>query len=66
VLYLIQSAKPDLDKHFIVKCPQANPLSPGEVLGCTSPKITDVDALMYVLTTQTSVEQKCLFRPSVL
>jgi 2-(3-amino-3-carboxypropyl)histidine synthase len=26
--------------------PQANPLSPGEVLGCTAPKLQDVDALM--------------------
>lgn len=26
--------------------PQAKPLSPGEILGCTSPKIANFDALM--------------------
>lgn len=26
--------------------PQSKPLSPGEVLGCTAPKLQDVDALM--------------------
>lgn len=26
--------------------PQARPLSPGEILGCTAPTLTDVDALM--------------------
>ncbi len=25
-----------------------NRLSPGEILGCTAPKLTDVDALIYV------------------
>ena len=31
---------------YQVTVPQCKPLSPGEVLGCTSPKIGDVDALM--------------------
>jgi 2-(3-amino-3-carboxypropyl)histidine synthase len=30
-----------------ISVPQIRPLSPGEVLGCTSPRITDVDALMF-------------------
>lgn len=33
---------------YDIVVPQARPLSPGEVLGCTAPKLTDVDALMYV------------------
>ncbi|OWA51941.1 Diphthamide biosynthesis protein 1 [Hypsibius exemplaris] len=35
-------------KGYSVLIPQAHPLSPGEVLGCTSPKIKDVDVLLYV------------------
>lgn len=30
--------------------PRSKPLSPGEILGCTAPRLEDVDALMYVLT----------------
>ncbi|QRW02198.1 diphthamide biosynthesis protein [Ceratobasidium sp. AG-Ba] len=28
--------------------PRSKPLSPGEILGCTAPKLGDVDALLYV------------------
>ena len=28
--------------------PRSKPLSPGEILGCTAPRLDDVDALMYV------------------
>lgn len=31
---------------YEITIPQSKPLSPGEVLGCTAPKLTDVDALM--------------------
>lgn len=31
---------------YEITVPQAKPLSPGEVLGCTAPKLNDVDALM--------------------
>jgi 2-(3-amino-3-carboxypropyl)histidine synthase len=31
---------------YDVTIPQARPLSPGEVLGCTAPKLKDTDALM--------------------
>ena len=34
--------------NYQVKLPQAKPLSPGEILGCTSPKLTDTDVLIYV------------------
>lgn len=34
---------------YEIVIPQVKPLSPGEVLGCTAPKLeADVDALMYV------------------
>lgn len=31
---------------YDITVPQARPLSPGEVLGCTAPKLSEVDALM--------------------
>ena len=34
--------------NYTVKLPQARPLSPGEILGCTAPKLTDTDILIYV------------------
>jgi len=33
---------------YKVKLPQCKPLSPGEILGCTAPKLTETDALIYV------------------
>ena len=33
---------------FNVQLPQSKPLSPGEILGCTSPKMTDRDLVIYV------------------
>ena len=32
---------------YDITIPQSRPLSPGEILGCTAPKLSDVDALMY-------------------
>lgn len=31
---------------YEITVPQSRPLSPGEVLGCTAPKLNEVDALM--------------------
>jgi len=33
--------------------PQAKPLSPGEILGCTAPTLSNVDALLFVLLLDT-------------
>ncbi|XP_060850740.1 2-(3-amino-3-carboxypropyl)histidine synthase subunit 1 [Rhopalosiphum padi] len=33
---------------YCVKVPQEKPLSPGEILGCTSPKVSDADCLIYL------------------
>jgi 2-(3-amino-3-carboxypropyl)histidine synthase len=33
---------------YKIKLPQCKPLSPGEILGCTAPKLTETDALIYV------------------
>jgi len=47
----LQDAKPELSRHFEeVFIPQSKPLSPGEILGCTSPRLQNLnlDALIYV------------------
>ncbi|XP_055529860.1 2-(3-amino-3-carboxypropyl)histidine synthase subunit 1 [Wyeomyia smithii] len=41
-------AKELRDLHYDVMIPQFKPLSPGEVLGCTAPRITDERALIYL------------------
>lgn len=45
---LFQSVKKDLiGEGYNILVPQVKPLSPGEILGCTSPKLgEDVDAVM--------------------
>lgn len=41
---------PRSQSKFAVTVPQVKPLSPGEILGCTAPRLdADTDALMYVL-----------------
>ncbi|KAH8874101.1 2-(3-amino-3-carboxypropyl)histidine synthase subunit 1 [Schistosoma japonicum] len=46
---LLQAAKqPLLEAGYSVTIPQCLPLSPGEILGCTSPKVEGVDALVYL------------------
>ncbi|RUS16622.1 putative diphthamide synthesis protein-domain-containing protein [Endogone sp. FLAS-F59071] len=44
----IQAARKVLEADFGVNVPQSKPLSPGEILGCTSPKLTDVDTIIYL------------------
>lgn len=36
------------ENKYLVKLPQCKPLSPGEILGCTAPKLFETDALIYV------------------
>jgi len=48
----LQQLKEDLSSEtegYECVVPRAKPLSPGEILGCTAPKLSDVDALMCVL-----------------
>lgn len=42
----LQAARDALQEDYIVQIPQAKPLSPGEILGCTSPKLHDVDTIL--------------------
>ncbi|CCG80788.1 Diphthamide biosynthesis protein [Taphrina deformans PYCC 5710] len=50
----IQSIRKELEDEtqsvsYRITIPQSKPLSPGEILGCTAPKLTaDIDAIVYV------------------
>ncbi|CAH3162012.1 unnamed protein product [Pocillopora meandrina] len=42
----LQAVYQDLCKDYQVEIPQCKPLSPGEILGCTAPRIKHKDAFM--------------------
>lgn len=50
-----------VDDFTSVVVPQAKPLSPGEVLGCTSPVIEDRDALVFVADGRFHLEVNSVF-----
>ena len=43
----IKGSRAEFEKDFIVEIPQAKPLSPGEILGCTAPKLKNSDFIVY-------------------
>lgn len=50
---------------YTIKIPQSKPLSPGEILGCTSPVITDVDALIYLGDGRFHLESAMIANPEL-
>ncbi|KAL1409879.1 Diphthamide biosynthesis protein 1 [Vanrija albida] len=50
---------------YEITVPQIRPLSPGEILGCTAPKLGDVDALIYVGDGRFHLESIMIANPSV-
>ncbi|WWC65165.1 diphthamide biosynthesis protein 1 [Kwoniella dejecticola CBS 10117] len=50
---------------YEVTIPQVRPLSPGEVLGCTAPKLKDVDGLIYVGDGRFHLESIMIANPTV-
>lgn len=62
----LQSVYTELkSKNYQVIVPQAKPLSPGEVLGCTSPKFTDIDALVYLADGRFHLESVMIHNPTI-
>ncbi|XP_050408878.1 2-(3-amino-3-carboxypropyl)histidine synthase subunit 1 [Patella vulgata] len=61
----LQSVSRDLSSDFKIITPQSKPLSPGEILGCTSPKLTDVDALVYLGDGRFHLESIMIANPTV-
>ncbi|CAJ0831691.1 3_t:CDS:10 [Entrophospora sp. SA101] len=61
----IQTAKILLEKNYILTVPQIKPLSPGEILGCTSPIIGEKDALIYLGDGRFHLESIMIANPNV-
>lgn len=63
----IHSIREDLERAgFKVTIPQVKPLSPGEILGCTAPRLpSDVNVLIYVGDGRFHLESIMIANPSV-
>uniref|UniRef100_K3WYL2 2-(3-amino-3-carboxypropyl)histidine synthase subunit 1 n=1 Tax=Globisporangium ultimum (strain ATCC 200006 / CBS 805.95 / DAOM BR144) TaxID=431595 RepID=K3WYL2_GLOUD len=62
----IHVASTKLAAHFShLSVPQAKPLSPGEVLGCTSPVIDGVDALVFIADGRFHLEATMIANPKL-
>ncbi len=61
----LRTIKPELDSYFKqeVYVPQVKPLSPGEILGCTSPKLEQYDVLMYIADGRFHLESIMISNP---
>jgi 2-(3-amino-3-carboxypropyl)histidine synthase len=61
----LQECTKALGATYSVKMPQSKPLSPGEILGCTSPKVADCDALVYLGDGRFHLESIMISNPSL-
>ncbi len=63
----LQMVAEDLEDKYNLKVsvPQAKPLSPGEILGCTSPKIKDRDVLIYLGDGRFHLESAMIANPGL-
>jgi 2-(3-amino-3-carboxypropyl)histidine synthase len=62
----LRSAKEELESYFKkVSIPQIRPLSPGEILGCTSPQLENLDALIYVGDGRFHLESAMIHNPHI-
>jgi len=60
---LVEKLKAQGFHHFYI--PQCKPLSPGEILGCTSPRLSDTDALVYVADGRFHLESIMISNPHI-
>ncbi|KAK4058001.1 Diphthamide biosynthesis protein 1 [Microbotryomycetes sp. JL221] len=61
-----QSMLATTNRKFELFVPQVKPLSPGEILGCTAPKLpTDTDALLYVGDGRFHLESIMIANPTI-
>eukprot|EP01137_Pigoraptor_chileana_P012524 Opistho-2@64985 len=61
----LQSTHAALSGDYDVVVPQSKPLSPGEILGCTSPKLADRDAVIYIGDGRFHLESIMIANPDV-
>ncbi|KAL4430651.1 hypothetical protein ABPG75_005907 [Micractinium tetrahymenae] len=62
----IQAARQQLEAEYEITVPQSRPLSPGEVLGCTAPRIPgEHDALLFVADGRFHLEALMIANPQL-
>ncbi|KAG1462129.1 hypothetical protein G6F46_001835 [Rhizopus delemar] len=61
----LQAAKAPLEENFSVFVPQSKPLSPGEILGCTSPKLVDTDVIVCIGDGRFHLESILIHNPDI-
>ena len=62
----LRAAKQEFESYFTdAIIPQIKPLSPGEILGCTSPQLGDRDALIYVGDGRFHLESAMIHNPHI-
>ncbi|KAJ2451692.1 Diphthamide biosynthesis protein 1 [Coemansia sp. RSA 2424] len=61
----LQTCKHVLEERYPVMIPQAKPLSPGELLGCTSPRLTDIDVIVYLGDGRFHLESIMIHNPEI-
>ncbi|XP_063002705.1 2-(3-amino-3-carboxypropyl)histidine synthase subunit 1 [Elgaria multicarinata webbii] len=62
----LQAASQELQPYYSVCTPQCKPLSPGEVLGCTSPRLApDTDAVVYLGDGRFHLESIMIANPGI-
>ncbi|KAJ3083419.1 hypothetical protein HK102_001076 [Quaeritorhiza haematococci] len=61
----LQVSKALLEDEFDVTVPQARPLSPGEILGCTAPRLKDIDTLVYLADGRFHLEAIMIANPNL-
>ncbi|RUS80880.1 hypothetical protein EGW08_011351 [Elysia chlorotica] len=61
----LQSTRQNLSSEYKVSTPQCKPLSPGEILGCTSPRLTDTDVIVYLGDGRFHLESIMIHNPDI-
>ncbi|KAK3737465.1 hypothetical protein QZH41_008349, partial [Actinostola sp. cb2023] len=61
----LQAASQELSHDYKVEIPQCKPLSPGEILGCTAPRLTDKDVFIYLGDGRFHLEAVMIANPSI-
>ncbi|CAL1543214.1 unnamed protein product [Lymnaea stagnalis] len=61
----LQSARQQLSPDYTVITPQSKPLSPGEILGCTSPRLAETDVIVYLGDGRFHLESIMIHNPDI-
>nr|XP_003230257.2 PREDICTED: diphthamide biosynthesis protein 1 [Anolis carolinensis] len=65
-LSALQASARDLAPEYCVQIPQSKPLSPGEILGCTAPRLpSNTDAIVYLGDGRFHLESIMIANPSI-